>query len=230
MTSSIVEARSNVRKQQLRGLLVRVRKPRQQQQLPRFLAGDVICFAGQGDVYSRVGRWLMRMEGERPTYAVHTAQFLDGRTYLEMDMVARIKNIEDVLNKRRRLDVWGRFRGFEVWRCVRLTPEQRLALSRNALDYVNVRFGFAKLWAHMMDNLLYRVVRRDVYFFRRLDRNNSVPVCSGITASAYDRALHYHFGVPPDCADPDHIHDWVVGHPGEWVRVFRLEEYAREVA
>jgi hypothetical protein len=32
--------------------------------------------------------------------------------------------------------------------------------------------------------------------------------------------------VPPDCADPDHIHDWVVGHPDEWVQVFRLEEYA----
>jgi hypothetical protein len=193
--------------------------------IPAFLAGDVICFAGKGDLYSRAGRWLMRMEGEGPTYSVHTAQFLDGRRVLEMDVVARIKTIEDVLNKRNKLDMWER-RGFEVWRCRRLTAEQRKALTRQALTYVNVRFGFAKFWAHMMDNLIYRVVHRDVLLFRRLDRNNSVPVCSGITAATYDRALHYHFGVPPDCADPDHIHDWVVGHPDEWVQVFRLEEYA----
>jgi hypothetical protein len=208
---------------------LRKKKRRNGQQIPAFLAADIICFAGKGDLYSRVGRWLMRMEGEGPTYSVHTAQFLDGRRVLEMDIVGRIKTIEDVLAKRSKLDMWER-RGFEVWRCETLTPAQRAAVTRHAMEFVDVRFGMAKFWAHMLDNLIYRAVRRDVFLFRRLDRNNSVPVCSGITASAYDRALNYHFGVPPDCADPDHIHDWLVGHPEEWVRVFQLKEYALDAA
>jgi hypothetical protein len=205
------------------------RRKKSNLRIPAFLAGDVICFAGKGDLYSRAGRWLMRMEGEGPTYSVHTAQFLDGRRVLEMDIVGRIKTIDDVLAKRSKLDMWER-RGFEVWRCETLTPAQRAAVTRSALEFVDVRFGMAKFWAHMLDNLIYRVVRRDLYLFRRLDRNNSAPVCSGITASSYHRALRYEFGVPPDVADPDHIHDWLVGHPDEWVQVFHLKEYAQDPA
>jgi len=208
---------------------MRRKASRVQTQTPQFLAGDVILFAGKGDLYSRVGRWIMQMDGEGPTYAVHTAQFLDARRVLEMDMVARIKTIEDVLHRRNKLDMWER-RGFEVWRCERLTARERKAITREALAYVNVKFGMAKFGAHLLDNLIYRIVHRDVRFFRRLDRDNRHPVCSSITASTYDRALHYQFGVPPDCADPDHIHDWVKGHPDEWAQVYCLEEYVRDVA
>jgi hypothetical protein len=35
--------------------------------------------------------------------------------------------------------------------------------------------------------------------------------------------LHYRFGIDPECADPDQIHDWVRSHPDEWVCVFRPE-------
>ena len=58
-------------------------------QLPAFMAGDIILFAGVGDLYGRVGGWLMRTSGEGPTYAVHTAQFLDAGRYPEMEMVGR---------------------------------------------------------------------------------------------------------------------------------------------
>jgi hypothetical protein len=204
--------------------MVKARAETSAQERPRFLAGDVIVFAGQQDLYSRVGRWFMRMDGEGPTYGVHTAQFLDGRRVIEMDIVVKIKTFEDVLAKRKQHDMWKR-RGFEVWRNETLTAAQRQAVSRQALKFVNVHFGYAKFFAHMFDNLLYRVVRRDVYFFRRLDRTNRYPVCSGVTSEAYDRALHYRFGVSPECADPDHIHDWLKSHPDEWVQVFRLEEY-----
>jgi hypothetical protein len=59
--------------------------------------------------------------------------------------------------------------------------------------------------------------------FRHSDPADHHPVCSGITASVYDKVLHYRFGVDPECADPDQIHDWVRSHPDAWVRVFRLE-------
>jgi hypothetical protein len=195
-----------------------------QTHMPEFLAGDVILFAGQGDLYSKVGRWLMRSGGEGPTYAVHTAQFLDSQRVLEMDMVAKVKTVEDVLNKRYKLNLWRR-RGFEVWRFKLLTEEQRRALTEQALFYANVRFGAAKFGAHMLDDLICKVAHRDIFLFRRLDPDDYHPVCSGITASVYDRAIHYWFGVEPACVDPDQIYDWVTSHPEEWVRVFCLAEY-----
>jgi hypothetical protein len=195
-----------------------------QTNLPRFLAGDIILYAGRDDMYSRLSRWLMRTPGEGPTYAVHTAQFLSAHKILEMDFVGRIKTIEDVLNKRYKLDLWER-RGFEVWRCQPLTVQQRAALTRQARPYINVRFGSAKFFMYLLDSLASKIVHKEVRFFRSLDPSNRYPVCSGITAIAYDKALHYRFGVAPEYADPDHIHDWVKAHPAEWVQVFRLEEY-----
>jgi hypothetical protein len=192
--------------------------------IPEFLAGDIILFAGKGDAYSRVSRWLMRTVGEGPTYAVHTAQFLDGRRVLEMDVVGRIKSFDDVLHNRVRLDTWQR-RGFEVWRCRSLTAAQRAAITRQALTYVNAKFGPAKMFTHLLDGLLNKVIGRDVFFFRRFNHADRYPLCCWITVFAYDRAIHYQFGVPPDCADPDHIHDWVSRHPEEWVRVLRLAEF-----
>ena len=61
-----------------------------------------------------------------------------------------------------------------------------------------------------------------MFLFRHIDPADRRPVCSGITGAVYDTALHYRFGVDPECVDPDHIYDWVRAHPDEWTRVFRL--------
>lgn len=192
--------------------------------LPRFRAGDIIVFAGQSDLYSRVARWIMRLPGEGPTYSVHTAQFISSRYVLEMDIVGRIKTVDDVLNKRSKLDMWQR-RGFEVWRCRTLTHAQRQALARQTLAFRNRRFGGLAFLMHLLDGVISQAARRDVYAFRRLNHLDRYPVCSEITAMAYDAALHYRFGVDPDCADPDHIYDWVTGHPDEWEQVYCLAEF-----
>ena len=44
---------------------------------PEFLAGDIILFAGTGDLFSDVGRWLMRGKQEAPAHAVYTGQLPD---------------------------------------------------------------------------------------------------------------------------------------------------------
>src|SRR5829696_7179548 len=53
-------------------------------QLPEFLGGDIILYAGRGDFFSRAVRWVERTPSEGPTYAVHSAQFLDAGRYLEL--------------------------------------------------------------------------------------------------------------------------------------------------
>jgi hypothetical protein len=87
---------------------------------------------------------------------------------------------------------------------------------------VNARFSFAKFSGHAIDDIISKVLHRDVFLFRRIDPEDHHPVCSGITATVYDKALHYRFGVEPQCADPDHIYDWVTTHPDEWTCVFKL--------
>jgi hypothetical protein len=228
-------------------------EPQTQGSTPAFLAGDIILFGSTGDLFSNLSRWLMRGRHESPTYAVHTGQFLDPHRVLEMEGMVRIDTFDGVLNRRywqgpfrslcpppawaqlyallnRRFGRYGRYwqglwkaRGFEVWRCTRLPAEERDALTREALKYLNVKFGFAKLGAHMLDDLICKLLHRDVFLFRHSDPEDRHPVCSGVTATVYDRALHYRFGVDPECADPDQIHDWVRAHPDEWVCVFRRE-------
>ena len=78
-------------------------------QLPEFLPGDILLFAGKkGDRYTRLADWVMRSDGEGPTYAIHTAPFLDSRRVLEMDYVVRVRSIDDVLDRRVDLNTWER--------------------------------------------------------------------------------------------------------------------------
>ncbi len=193
--------------------------------LPAFVAGDLISFAGRGDWYGRLSRWIMRTAGEGPTYSVHTAQFLDAGRYLEFDITVKIKATGEILRQHQAHDMWER-RGFEVWRCQGLTDTQRQAITQQALKYLGAKFGFTKVFTYTLDGLLNKLVGREVFFFRRLNHDQRYPICSWITAFSYDRAVHYQFGVPPECADPDAIDDWVNTHPDEWVRVFRLDQYA----
>jgi hypothetical protein len=192
--------------------------------LPVFMPGDIILFAGRGDLYSRVSRWIMRTAGEGPTYAVHTAQFIDAGRYIEIDMVGKIRATPDILKKRLARDLWTR-RGFEVWRLESLTAGERDAVTRQALSYVGARFGFGKMFTHLLDGLISRAAGRDVFAFRRLNHDTRYPTCSWITAFSYDRALHYRFGVPPEWADPDQIADWVSAPAHQWARVYRLATY-----
>lgn len=189
--------------------------------IPRFLAGDIILCPSNNDLPGALTRWIEQSSGENPTYAVHTAQFLDPATILEMEYTVKKRTLKEVLQKRKR---------FEVWRCPSLTMQQREAISLKSLDYFNARFGWAKVITHSLDGLLNKVSRKQVFFFRRLNHSDRYPICSWVTAFSYDRVLHYQFGVPPECADPDQIHDWLKTHPGEWTRVFCMEEYLQKRA
>jgi hypothetical protein len=59
-----------------------------------------------------------------------------------------------------------------------------------------------------------------VFLFRPTAAEQRPLVCCGITASVYDKVLHYCFGVNPVCAAPDQIDAWVEAPVGEWVQAF----------
>src|SRR5919204_6096787 len=126
-------------------------------QLPEFLAGDIISFSGGRDWYGIFCRWLERSRGEGPTYAVHTAQFLDAGRYLELDIVEKIRATAEILRKHQAHDTWQR-RGFEVWRCRWLTTEQREAVTRQALAYLGARFGWVMFLTHLFDGLINKII------------------------------------------------------------------------
>jgi hypothetical protein len=183
--------------------------------IPEFLAGDVIFCPGRRIVPHILVSWATQARDEPPTYAVHTAQFLGAHKVIEMQAVVKERTTEEFLQMRQ---------AFEVWRCSPLTVQQRQAISRKSLEYLGRKFGWRKMFTHMLDALVNKVVRKQVFLFRRLNHDQRYPICSWITAFSYDRALHYRFGVPPECADPDQIYDWISSHPDEWVPVFRLDE------
>jgi hypothetical protein len=180
--------------------------------IPNFHSGDVIFLASKGDLPGRLGSWIAQSRHEQPTYAVHTAQFLNAGTILEMDHLTETRDLSHLLKRRR---------GFEVWRLRGLTTGQRQALTRKALAYSGMKFGWGKLITHVLDGLINKAALREIFFFRRLNHSDRYPLCSWITAFAYARVLDYRFGVPPECADPDQMHDWVKAHPKEWTLILR---------
>src|SRR4051812_13610950 len=117
--------------------------------LPTFLAGDIVLFAARDNWYGLLSRWLMRRRGEGPTYAVHTAQFLDSGHYIELAVSGKIRATGEILKQHQALDMWQR-RGFEVWRCRVLTDAQRAAVTQQALAYVGATFGWAKFMTHLL--------------------------------------------------------------------------------
>jgi hypothetical protein len=185
------------------------------EEIPKFMPGDVILCPGRRAVPHLLTRWVTESPDEHPTYAVHTAQFLSAHRIIEMEAIVKKRGLKEFFQMRK---------AFEVWRCRSLTPAQRRAVALKSLEYLGKKFGWSKLFTHLLDSLVNKAVHRQVFFFRRLNHDQRYPICSWITAFSYDRALRYRFGVPPECADPDHICDWLNGHPDEWVRVFRLEE------
>src|SRR6476660_7434119 len=101
------------------------------QEIPEFMPGDVILCPGRRVLPHILTRWATQAYKERPTYAVHTAQFLGGRKVIEMDLVVQKRSTQEFLQMRK---------AFEVWRCNSLTALQRQAVSRKSLEYLGRKF------------------------------------------------------------------------------------------
>ena len=175
-----------------------------------FKAGDILFTRGAA-WYSKLIRWGTRNTGEAPSRTNHTGVGLNEACFIQ------------ALNKVV-ITEWSNFsqnnapETFEVWRNESLTETERTAVADKALGYVGRNYGYFKILLQGFDCLLGKVFCTDVMLFRRLAFMDRYPICSWVVAFAYDHGIRYRFGVPPNVADPDEIHDWVASH-GEWRRI-----------
>ena len=176
-----------------------------------FLPADVVV-THEKAWFSKLIRWGEQHTGEEPTWASHVGNGLDGEYFIEA-LSHVVKTTWDNLLSRPA-------DSYQVWRKMDLTDAQRGAVAEVALGYVGLKYGWVKIGLHCGDCLLGKIFCCDVYFFRRLAFLDKYPICSWETSFSFFKAIKYKFGVEPEYATPDHIHDWVSKHPEEsWVRV-----------
>jgi hypothetical protein len=161
--------------------------------------GDVIHVQGCG-LLSRLIRWFSRACSEPKTWASHSAMVLRVGDKIEIIEALRkvvVRPISEYARTRARLLVCRKPGG--------LDPDQKKKIIEKAQDYRGRRYGVGKIVAHALDRLF-----DNRYIFRRLARMDDYPICSWLVAYVYDRVLNFHFGVPPNAAQPDDLLDHCV--------------------
>lgn len=177
-----------------------------------FLAGDLI-FTHGGGLISAAIREAEQGPGEAPSYANHVAGFTSPDTVTEA-----LWTVQTTLYDKWRADGTP----FQVWRCLALTGEQRLAVAQAALSYLGRDYGWWKLGLHLGDALLSKMAGREVYALRRCMSDGRYPICSWVWAYAYD-TLGLRFGVDPNEAQPDDMHDYVSASLA-WEKVYEFKK------
>ena len=91
-----------------------------------------------------------------------------------------------------------------------------------AYDYLGRTYGFGKIITHMLDAIIVKIIKKEVFFFRKINHFDRYPICSWIWAFAYYRASEgqLNFGMPPEYAAPDDMHDYV-RISDEWKLVYK---------
>ncbi|OIO03155.1 MAG: hypothetical protein AUJ49_04970 [Desulfovibrionaceae bacterium CG1_02_65_16] len=177
-----------------------------------FLPGDLIFTHGAGLIQRGI-RWAERKPGEPESYANHVAGFTGPDQVTEALWSVQTRPFAQFND--------GTL--FQVWRCMPLTAAQRQAVAAQALAYVGRDYGLLKIGAHLGDALLSRLMGRNVYAVRRLASLDSYPICSWVWSHAYEAlGAPNFFGLDPNAADPDDMHDCVSASPS-WAMVFELK-------
>ena len=169
-------------------------------------------------VFTRFDSWIGRLirlatraPGEGPTWANHVGIIVLGGSEdpiaLDTDFRVRAKPLSE-------------FKGeIEVWRHTGLHPMERGWIAAKAAEYQGRPYGWGKVLLHGLDALLTKLIRAEVFLFRRLAVIDRYPICSWIPAFAYHRVTGYTFGVDPAWADPDWIYDYI-NNSLLWERIY----------
>ncbi len=179
--------------------------------IPGLQTGDIVCF-GDRSRLSRLIKWFTRSRGEERTKCSHVGIMYGAELVCEALAKVRIHPVAPRLK--------GGWR--EVYRLkVKLPIAAKAVILDQCYYYEGKSYGWWKNLAQAGDGLL-----GGVYFFRRLLFMDNYPICSWVVAWVCKRlrdyllthppdhgfvtcvlgATHF-FGVRPNAANPDDIHD-----------------------
>jgi hypothetical protein len=167
--------------------------------------GDIVLTRAIGPLGSAI-RWFSRVRGEKPTQVNHVGIITRGGPLWLAEITEALWRVRTHL-------LWKRYGNSKkhsvcIARARNISPGTRKTIARYALlKYQNRPYGVLKLVLHALDRLV-----GDLYFFRRLGRMDSYPICSYLVADAYGE-FGYDFGVEVKQAQPDDIWDFIVEHP-----------------
>jgi hypothetical protein len=173
--------------------------------------GDVVLTRGKGWVSGAI-RFFTRGLGESRTKVNHVGIVTWG---------GRIGSalLTEALSKVVTRPLWSAYAGrgeVAIYRRRHTPIEDRRSVARKAEGYVGKRYGYLKIAAHTLD---YALLGANV--FRRLCRMENYPICSWLAARAWAE-VGVAFGVEYAECSPDHVWDYVNGHPEEWEAVHPL--------
>ena len=168
--------------------------------------GDVIHVQSRG-ILSKMVRFFSRARKEEPSWASHSAMVL--RVGEEIEIIEAlwrtlIRPITAYKGKKSKLLVCRKPGGIE--------EERKQKMIEKAEYYEGKPYGFWEIAFHVLDRLL-----NNSYVFRRLIKHNDYPICSWLVAYVYDRVLGYHFGAPPNAAQPDDLLDHCIDYDWEFI-------------
>jgi hypothetical protein len=168
--------------------------------------GDVIHVQNRG-LLSNLVRSFSKEDEEDLSWASHSAMVLrvnDEIQIIEALLRTVIRPITAYKGKKSKLLVWRKPGGIE--------EEHKLKMVEKAEYYEGKIYGFWEIALHVLDRCL-----NNSYVFRRLIKDNDYPICSWLVAYVYDRVLGYHFGAPPNAAQPDDLLDHCVDSDWEFI-------------
>jgi hypothetical protein len=180
----------------------------------RIPTGSLVFVRGKSFLSGIILR-MQREPGESRSLVSHVGMVVEGGTLKDCEIV-------EALWKVRRHRLWDRYHAgpdkIAIFKPLGFGIDQIFKVCLAAEGYVGRRYGPLKLLAHAVDYLL-----QGRYVARRLCRLENYPICSWLTASAWD-AIDYRFlGRHPAQSQPDDQWDHCKKTPAQWECILPLQ-------
>lgn len=175
--------------------------------------GDIVLVKGTS-IFSKIVRWVTRINDEPKTYASHSAIISVGNEIYNSKIIEALIHVKETnLNRYKN-------KHFEIWRLNTISSEDRDNIVKQAGDYLSYKYGFLKILYQFLDYIIIKVINKEIFLFRRLAYSDKYPICSWLVAWAYYDSIMYDFGIDPKFATPDDIHDYIKNHD-DWDLIFK---------
>ena len=154
---------------------------------------DVFLTRGTSFIASSI-RFFTRSFGEKRSQVNHVGIIVEGGT---LHSAIAVEALSKVRMHALRRYAGKRTTSVAVYRPTNLDDEEVQAIVDKARSFVDRRYGYGKIVAHLLDWGL-----QGSYVFRRFTDDDSYPICSWLVAHAF-KAADKHFDVPAGAANPD---------------------------